>query len=234
MPILGRRLRVVRPDIRGFGRSTPMVEDYAYSLDGLIDDFLRLMDHLGIERFHLVAAKVTASAALLFAASQPRRVLTLTVISAADSVKKVNVSGRGAGGKGFTETSAEIDRLGIEAWARQTMPLRMGSDCPPEMLEGLGAVHGADRPFDPKELPARHVVGKTWMQPRFFRRLRAPRWSSPPTAARWARRSPRCAPGKSASRTPSWWCCPAIRSTSRRRSPRSVRAPPSTSSNARG
>lgn len=28
IPHLGRRFRVVRPDMRGFGRSTPMAEEY--------------------------------------------------------------------------------------------------------------------------------------------------------------------------------------------------------------
>src|SRR6187431_25112 len=57
VPRLGCRYRVVRPDRRGFGASTPMPRDFAWTLDTLIDDHVRLMDHLAIERFHLVAAK---------------------------------------------------------------------------------------------------------------------------------------------------------------------------------
>src|SRR5687768_16343995 len=49
MSHLSRRYRVVRPDRRGFGQSTPMPKDYAWSFDVLIDDHLRLMDALGIE-----------------------------------------------------------------------------------------------------------------------------------------------------------------------------------------
>jgi pimeloyl-ACP methyl ester carboxylesterase len=51
VPQLARRYRVVRPDMRGFGDSTPMARDFPWTLDVVIDDYLKLMDHLGIERF---------------------------------------------------------------------------------------------------------------------------------------------------------------------------------------
>src|SRR6266851_2197306 len=58
VPTLARDYRVVRPDMRGFGASTPMPADYAWTLDLLIDDFVGLMDALDIARFHLVGAKI--------------------------------------------------------------------------------------------------------------------------------------------------------------------------------
>src|SRR5262245_53584005 len=58
VPLLARHFRVVRPDMRGFGGSTPMPRDHSWSPDGLVDDYLALMQALGIERFHVVAAKV--------------------------------------------------------------------------------------------------------------------------------------------------------------------------------
>ena len=38
VPHLAGRLRVVRPDLRGFGRSTPMPEDFPWTIDVLVDD----------------------------------------------------------------------------------------------------------------------------------------------------------------------------------------------------
>ena len=35
-----------------------------WTLDGLIDDFCRLMDALGVERFHLIGAKIGGTIAL--------------------------------------------------------------------------------------------------------------------------------------------------------------------------
>src|SRR4051812_48147383 len=58
VPTLARRFRVVRPDMRGFGESTPMPRDFPWTLDLVIDDVLRLVDSLGARRFHLVGAKL--------------------------------------------------------------------------------------------------------------------------------------------------------------------------------
>ena len=58
VPILARRFRVVRPDMRGYGSSTPMPRDFKWSLDVIIDDYCSLMDSLGAQPFHLVSAKI--------------------------------------------------------------------------------------------------------------------------------------------------------------------------------
>src|SRR5919204_2664613 len=39
VPRLAHRYRVVRPDMRGFGASTPMPREFPWTLDVLIDDF---------------------------------------------------------------------------------------------------------------------------------------------------------------------------------------------------
>src|SRR5256886_16536429 len=49
--------RVVRPDMRGFGASTPMPRDFPWTLDLLIDVFGRLMGSLGVGAFQSVGAK---------------------------------------------------------------------------------------------------------------------------------------------------------------------------------
>ena len=72
---LARRFQVVRPDMRGFGTSTPMPRDFPWTLDLLVDDFVRLMDMLGVGRFHLVGAKIGGTIARAFAARRPERVM---------------------------------------------------------------------------------------------------------------------------------------------------------------
>ena len=76
VPLLARRFRVVRPDMRGYGASTPMPRDFTWSLDVIIDDYARLLDSLGVHRFHLVGAKIGGIVARAFAARRPERVLT--------------------------------------------------------------------------------------------------------------------------------------------------------------
>src|SRR5258707_705979 len=76
VPALARHYRVVRPDMRGFGQSTPMPRDYPWTLDRLIDDFCLLLDNLRIDRFHLVGAKIGGTVAPAFAARRPPRLAT--------------------------------------------------------------------------------------------------------------------------------------------------------------
>ena len=121
VPPLARRHRVVRPDMRGFGASTPMASDFSWTLDVLIDDFVQLMDSLGIDRFHLVGAKIGGTIARAFAARRPGRVLTLTVVGTPPPMRE------GAAERA-PELAEEFRRDGVEHWARRTMAERLGSD----------------------------------------------------------------------------------------------------------
>jgi 3-oxoadipate enol-lactonase len=128
VPHLARRYRVVRPDMRGFGRSTPMARDYPWTLDVLIDDYLRLMDELGIDRFHLVAAKIGGTVARAFAARRPDHVLTLTVVGTPPPFRE------GAKER-IPEWVRDFEENGVEPWARRTMKGRLGKSFPPEGVE---------------------------------------------------------------------------------------------------
>ena len=128
VPQLARQLRVVRPDMRGFGRSTPMARDFRWTLDGLIDDYVRLMDELGVERFHLVGAKIGGTIARPFAARRPDRVLTLTVVGSPPPFREGARERIPALVKDFEEN-------GVEAWARRTMAGRLGARFPTEGVE---------------------------------------------------------------------------------------------------
>jgi 3-oxoadipate enol-lactonase len=128
VPSLARRYRVVRPDMRGFGASTPMPRDYPWTLDRLIDDFIGLVDHLGIDRFHLAGAKIGGTIARAFAARRPERVITLTVAGTPPPL-------RAGAAERVPELNAAFERDGVEAWARATMAGRLGSDFPPAGVE---------------------------------------------------------------------------------------------------
>jgi pimeloyl-ACP methyl ester carboxylesterase len=136
MPVLGSRFRVVRPDMRGFGRSTPMPLDYPWSIDTIIADTLRLADLLEIERFHLVAAKIACPIAMRLAARNADRVKSLVVVGGL-------VSGEASLGDRAASWLDHIEQHGVESWARWTMPGRLGSSCPPEMMEGWARLMGA-------------------------------------------------------------------------------------------
>jgi pimeloyl-ACP methyl ester carboxylesterase len=135
VPHLARGFRVVRPDMRGFGASTPMPRDHAWSLDGVIDDFVTLMNALGVERFHLVGAKIAATIARRFAARFPERVRTLT-LAGAPPPRREHRSGV------LDSWLATIEKEGVEAWARNTMAGRLGRAFPAAGLDWWAKLMG--------------------------------------------------------------------------------------------
>jgi 3-oxoadipate enol-lactonase len=128
VPALARHHRVVRPDMRGFGRSTPMPRDFPWTLDRLIDDFCALTDSLGIERFHLVGAKIGGTVARALAARRTERVATLTVVGSPPPFRQ-----------GAAENIPTVQQMflehGVEYWARSNMANRLGSAFPAEGVE---------------------------------------------------------------------------------------------------
>jgi len=128
VPHLARHFRVVRPDLRGFGDSTAMPVDYPWDMNRVVDDVMALMDKLGIARFHLVAAKIGGSAARRLAARFPDRVITLTVAGTPPPFRDT-VAARAVA---WTE---EIQRDGMESWARRTMAGRLGEGFPAAGVE---------------------------------------------------------------------------------------------------
>jgi pimeloyl-ACP methyl ester carboxylesterase len=127
VPLLARRFRVVRPDMRGYGASTPMPRDFKWSLDVVIEDYARLMDSLGIQRVHLVSAKIGGVIGRAFAARRPDRVKTLTVIGSPPPLRK--------GAEHIPELTSEFETHGVEHWARRTMAGRLGDRFPAAGVE---------------------------------------------------------------------------------------------------
>lgn len=137
IPHLSRRYRVLRYDMRGFGRSTPMPRDHRWSLDELSRDLDAVVDAHGIARFHLIAAKVGGTAALDYAARDAapgrQRLRSLTVLGAPIE---------GASSRKVGYSSQEIIDHGVEHWARRTMGSRLGTRMPPEAHDWWGAMMG--------------------------------------------------------------------------------------------
>ncbi len=128
VPVLARHFKVVRPDMRGYGQSTPPVAaDDPWTIDVPIDDFIALMDQLGIQKFHLIAAKIGGFIARRFAARFAHRVLSLTVVGTPPPI--YDTAAR------VESLTKDISENGIEPWARRTMAGRLGKNFPPEGTE---------------------------------------------------------------------------------------------------
>src|SRR5262249_29871019 len=78
VPLLARRFRA----------STALPRVFTWSIAVIIDDYARLLDSLGVHRFHLVGAKIGGIVARAFAARRPERVLTLTIVGSPPPLRR--------------------------------------------------------------------------------------------------------------------------------------------------
>jgi pimeloyl-ACP methyl ester carboxylesterase len=72
------RHRVLRYDLRGFGRSSPPTTPYAHT-----DDLAALMQHVGFEAAHVIGLSMGGGVAVDFALAYPERVCSLAAVDAA-------------------------------------------------------------------------------------------------------------------------------------------------------
>jgi pimeloyl-ACP methyl ester carboxylesterase len=77
---LGQRYRVIVPDLRGAGLSQRVASGYEKKT--LATDIREVMDHLGIDRAHIIGHDIGARVAYAFAVQYPERLLSLTVAEA--------------------------------------------------------------------------------------------------------------------------------------------------------
>ena len=79
IPVLGRRFRVIAPDIVGFG-FTQRPDDAAYDLDTWTAHAIGVLDALGVERAHVVGNSFGGSLAMSLAINHPDRVDRLVLM----------------------------------------------------------------------------------------------------------------------------------------------------------
>jgi len=133
IPVLASRYRIVRFDMRGFGRSVQPAPGFPWSFDVLIDDLLRIADAESLDRFHLVGESIGGTAAIACALRTPQRLHSLTLSNAAAR------GGLVSNVKGWRNIVAEA---GQSAWARQMMQWRFHRDALPlEIYSWYLAVH---------------------------------------------------------------------------------------------
>ena len=122
VPHLARSLRVLRPDLRGFGRSSAPAPDYPWSPAGFAADLDHFLNVLGVEAVHVIGAKLGGTIALQFAATYPAR--TRSVVMVSGPVRARNTGGR-------ADLSAFPDQIratGVRGWAERTQRARLGSE----------------------------------------------------------------------------------------------------------
>lgn len=81
VPHFARDFRVVRPDIRGHGNSTPG-PDVPLTHERLSLDFFELLDHLGAKKAHVMGSSAGGMVAMQAAFRAPERFLSLALYAA--------------------------------------------------------------------------------------------------------------------------------------------------------
>jgi len=128
VPWLSREFRVLRPDLRGFGKTTIPPPSFKWSLNVFVEDLKNFLDKLNINSAHIIGAKIGGSIAIQFAAEYPEYAQTLTIVSGPVRV-------RGTGGSiDLLSIGDHIKAVGLQAWAAETQSSRLGSDVPREQI----------------------------------------------------------------------------------------------------
>lgn len=77
LPEFAKEYRVIAPDFRGHGKSDKLHDDGKCGID-LAEDVIRLLDHLKIEKAHVVGYSMGATVAGKLLVSHPDRLLSVT------------------------------------------------------------------------------------------------------------------------------------------------------------
>ena len=115
LPALAERYRIVRMDLRGFGRSFVPEEGTAWSVDAMAGDVRDVLAALGTRRAHFVGESTGGTVGLHLAAHHPECLLTLTMVTAAH---------RGGTIGRPRALRDDVQALGMDEWSAKLMPLR--------------------------------------------------------------------------------------------------------------
>lgn len=115
VPLLARHYKVVRLDARGFGQSTVPPPGHEWSLNGFARDIRLLLDHLRLNKVHLVGELLGGSIAMQFAYEYPERLRSLTTCSSPFRFT----------GPYYLEAAEKQEKDGVLAFARESISRRL-------------------------------------------------------------------------------------------------------------
>lgn len=128
VPYLARWHRVLRPDLRGYGQSSPLPGTGVFSIVDWADDLQRMLDALGSRGVHLIATKLGAQIAFELAQRRDPRIVSMTLAGMLPCPSS-------ALGPWLAEWITLVETEGVEAWVRATMPGRMANALSPAALD---------------------------------------------------------------------------------------------------
>ncbi len=134
VPYLSRFYKVVRPDMRGLGKSSPDFDfERGITVDDLVGDLVSLVDELGAGPVHFCGEAMGGILGLAFAAFHPERVRTLTLVGTPVYISDRMKQTYSMGHKSRVDAMQEMGR---DAWLKATnRSTRFPPDTDPGLLE---------------------------------------------------------------------------------------------------
>ena len=130
VPLLSREFRVLRPDMRGMGRSKMAEGDYEPTLEVFVEDLLRVLDVAEVEQVVYVGESFGGIIGLKFAHSHPERVKALVLCNTPCRLPKQELQSQFNAGGDWDGTM----RQGIGAWSTSTIDMRLDTRVAPQGL----------------------------------------------------------------------------------------------------
>jgi len=131
VPHLARRYRVIRFDQEGFGQSSAVTGDAAFTTAGFVENAAQLITTIAGGPVHVIGAKSGGLVTIELARLRPELVKTITLASVPLAPPQPR------------DWLAHMEAHGVRSWARETMPPRLGSRMPPAGIEWWVDLMGA-------------------------------------------------------------------------------------------
>jgi pimeloyl-ACP methyl ester carboxylesterase len=134
LPILAKHGRVLAPDLRGHGDSSRGHDPRGYDFETMVDDLVRLLDKLEVDRMDFLGHSFGGMLALRFTLAHPDRVASLLLMSTSSAAPDGYTTDTfvKAGGfalsKGMVKMQARLEELG----RAQDLPLP--NDATPDQI----------------------------------------------------------------------------------------------------
>ena len=130
IPHLSRKYRLILFDIRGFGKTAAVDENFRFSTELYVDDLVRIINRLAGEAVHVIGGKSGCISAMRLAATRP------------DLVRSLTLGAPPLVAPGSADWLPYMEKHGIRGWARDTMPARLG-EVPPRCVDWWVDMMGA-------------------------------------------------------------------------------------------
>ena len=144
VPYLARFYKVIRPDLRGFGRSAPDADPSGeFTIDACIRDFEAILDVVGAASVHYCGESLGGILGMPIAAERPRRIRTLTLIASRVRLNQTSQERYRFGEKSWEDA---LVKLGSRAYseAKNTAD-RFAPDTDPGLMQWFAEEQGNSR-----------------------------------------------------------------------------------------